>query len=88
MNLQADAVKAYEAAVFRASLLQAEWERLGQPLLAHGSTGQEVPHPLLRAINTAELVADRLRRRLLPAHRGPEPKAVVRPSPAAKLRAR
>jgi hypothetical protein len=89
-EVQADAVEAYEAAVARARLLHAEWEKLGRPVLSAGSTGQVVAHPLLHAIAEAEVIADRLRQPLLKKHRGPEPSAVVEAeigrSPAARLR--
>ena len=87
---QEEAELAYQRAVERVEVLVAEWERLGQPPKAEGgSTGRAlVPHPLIGAIQEAESLANRLRQPLLMRHRGPEPKAVMQPSPAVKLRAR
>ena len=81
-----DAQNAYTASVERARRLREEWERLGRPLLATGSREQPVSHPLLRAMNEAELLAHRLRQPMLRKHRGPEPSAVIGLSPAARLR--
>jgi hypothetical protein len=97
-----DAVRAYEDANERLEVLKAEWERLGRPILAEGGSTGRVPvvHPLLKAINEAEVIADRLRERVRVKHRGPHPAAVLgievsepRPkplglSPAAVLRRR
>jgi hypothetical protein len=99
-----DAEKDYLDARARAELLKAEWEKRGSPVLAVGSTGQEVPHPLLRALNDAAVLVSRLRGELRVAHRGPKPSTVlgtdlfvprepgkpkpIGPSPAAVLRRR
>ena len=72
-----DAQVAYEGAQERAMLLREEWRRLGQPVIAVGSRKQPVIHPLLGAIAEAEVIADRLRQRLLKQHRGPSPSAVL-----------
>ncbi len=69
-------------------LIKDAWVELGQPLTAHGSTGQLIAHPLLKAMNEVESLADRLRQTVLKRHRGPSPRAVVGPSPAARLRDR
>jgi hypothetical protein len=63
------------------------WEAEGAPLLTTGSTGQVVPHPLVKTLNEADLLCDRLGAVIRKRHRGPQPSAVVTPSPAAKLRA-
>jgi hypothetical protein len=95
-----DAETAYQGAQERAMLLREEWARLERPVMATGSRGQPVIHPLLGAIAEAEVVADRLRQRLLKTHPGPQPSAVLGifsqrkpskpkplgPSPAAVLR--
>jgi hypothetical protein len=60
-DLDQDAETAYEAAIERLAGLCAEWDKLGRPGLAAGSTGQLVAHPLLRAIADAEAVAERHR---------------------------
>ena len=86
MNPHKHAEDAYTATVRRVETLRDEWQRLGSPLLSYGSEKQPVPHPLLRAINEAEVLADRLRQQVMKKYRGPEPKAVIAPSPAAGLR--
>ena len=88
MNPHKDAEDAYRATVERVETLREEWKRAGSPLLSDGSESQPVPHPLLRSINKAEALADRLRQRVMKKHRGPEPRAVIGPSPAARLRGR
>ena len=55
----------------------AEWEELGRPVLARGSKGQEVAHPLLAELRAAARLEDELRQRLSKKHRGPQPSAVV-----------
>ncbi len=76
-----DAMAAYEAAVERAEILRKEWDDLGRPVMAQGgATGRApVPHPLIRAIQEAEVIAHKLREPLLKKHAGPEPSAVVQP---------
>lgn len=78
-DLAKDAVEAYEKAVERAVILRGAWEELGKPAMSEGSTGQAVPHPLLKAINEAEVIADRLRERLVSKRQGRPPEAVVEP---------
>ena len=89
MDLREDLERAYEGAQERAELLRAEWDRLERPLLAKGSKGQAVPHPILRALQAAERHADYLRRALLPpARMGRPPTAVpFPPGQATRLRA-
>jgi hypothetical protein len=65
----------------------AAWEKDGAPLLAAGSTGQLVEHPDLRMLREHDLLVDRLGAVSRKRHRGPQPSAVVTPSPAAALRA-
>ena len=82
-----DAEDAYRGAQERAQAAREEWEALGRPILATGSRRQTMAHPLLRVMNAAESLADRLRQRIIPAHPGPSPATVVTSSPAARLRA-
>lgn len=83
-----DAQDAYQRALERANLLKETWDEPGRPVLATGSRGQPVAHPLLAAMNEADVISDRLRQRLVKAHPGPSPCAVLKPfpSPAAVLR--
>ena len=79
-----------EAAERRQAILEA-WQKEGEPLLATGSTGQLVEHPLVKMLRDHDVLVDRLAGGLRKQHRGPEPSAVLKPSigpsPAAKLRA-
>lgn len=88
---QEDAVTAYDAAEERARILRKHWEDEGMPLYTEGSTGQLVPHPIIKMIHDAELLADRLRKNVQSKHAGPNAKAVatakIGKSPAQKLRA-
>lgn len=88
---QEDARAAYEAAEERARILRKQWDDEGQPILTEGSMGQLVPHPLVKMIETAEVLADRLRKAVQPSKPGRKPTAVVQAkigrSPAQKLRA-
>lgn len=76
---QEEAELAYHRAVERVEALVGEWESLGRPLMAEGgSTGRvTVPHPLIRMIQEAEVIADKLRQPLLKKHRGPDPSGVI-----------
>jgi hypothetical protein len=81
--------RVYEGAMERVELLRAEWERLDRPLLAKGSKGQAVAHPILRALQAAECHADHLRRGLLPpARMGRPPVAVPGPPSRGCMRLR
>ena len=88
---QEDAQDAYDAAVQRANAIKAAWLDLGEPIVASGSTGQVIAHPLLKAMNEADSLADRLRQRVVARHAGPDPAAVVTAriglSPSGRLRA-
>jgi hypothetical protein len=77
----------YSEAVARRDAIQAAWEAEGSPLLAQGSTGQLVEHPYVKMLRDHDLLVDRLGVAFRKRHRGPEPSAVLKPSPAAKLRA-
>jgi hypothetical protein len=82
-----EAENRYTEAVARRDAIQAAWEAEGAPLLTSGSTGQLVEHPLVKMLREHDLLADRLGAVLRKRHRGPQPSAVLKPSPAAKLRA-
>ncbi len=82
-----DALVSYRAAQARAEAVRETWANLGSPILSTGSRGQPRPHVLLHAMAEADAHADRLRRRIIPAHPGPSPAAVVTSSPATRLRA-
>lgn len=45
-------------------LFRAEWECLGCPLWARGAKGNDVAHPLIKMMRTAELSAERMERRI------------------------
>lgn len=74
-----DAQRAYKDAVERAEAIKEFWEAEGSPITGIGSSGQIVAHPLLKAIQEAELTAAKLRESFLRKHSGPEPSAVVKP---------
>jgi hypothetical protein len=46
------------------SELRAEWERLGKPSVAQGSSGGVIPHPLIGMIRRAESLAFKMQRRI------------------------
>jgi hypothetical protein len=83
----ADAELRYLEAVERRGAIQEAWQAEGAPLLATGSTGQLVEHPLVKMLREHDLLVDRLAAAARVRHRGPVPSAVVKPSPAARLRA-
>jgi hypothetical protein len=74
-------------AVARRDAIRDAWEAEGSPLLATGSTGQLTEHAYMRMLREHDLLVDRLGAVVRKRHRGPNPSAVVTPSPAAKLRA-
>jgi hypothetical protein len=82
-----EAESRYREAVARRDAIRDAWEAEGAPLLASGSTGQLVEHPLVKMLREHDLLSDKLGAALRKRHRGPEPSAVLKPSPAAKLRA-
>jgi hypothetical protein len=87
----ADAENRYREAVERRDAILEAWKAEGEPLLATGSTGQLVEHPLVKMLRDHDLLVDRLTAAARKAHRGPEPSAILKPSlgksPAARLRA-
>jgi hypothetical protein len=86
----AEAEKRYLEAVARRDAIRDAWEAEGSPLLATGSTGQLVEHPLVKMLREHDILVDRLAVAVRKRHAGPEPSAVMKPSvgesPAAKLR--
>ena len=85
-DFSSEAESRYQDAVERRNGIQAAWETKGAPLLTTGSAGQLVPHPLVKMPNEADLLCDRLGEVVRKRHRGPQPSAVLKPSPATKLR--
>ena len=87
----ADSETRYLEAVARRDAIRDAWEAEGSPLLATGSTGQLVEHPLVKMLREHDILVDRLAVAVRKRNRGPEPSAVLKPSigksPAAKLRA-
>ena len=85
-----DDERRYREAVERRDAIKATWEAEGSPLLAEGSVGQLVEHPLLKMLREADLLCDRLAAALRPRRMGRPPTAVIQttigPSPAVKLR--
>jgi hypothetical protein len=86
----AEAEHRYLEAVARRDAISVAWEAENRPLLAVGSTGQLVEHPLVKMLREHDVLVDRLAASARRRHRGPEPSAVLKPtigrSPAAKLR--
>lgn len=78
-DIEQDALSAYEDALERCRVLREAWEEEGKPVMATGGATGRAPvvHPLYKAMNEAENVADKLRTRLRQKHAGPEPSAVV-----------
>jgi hypothetical protein len=91
LDFFAEAEGRYVEAVARRDAIRVAWEGEGSPLLATGSTGQLVEHPLVKMLREHDVLVDRLAARAARAHRGPAPSGVLVPSigqsPAAKLRA-
>jgi len=87
----AEAENRYREAVARRDAIRDAWISLEEPLLATGSTGQLVEHPLLKMLRDHDVLVDRLAVAVRKRNRGPEPSAVLKASigksPAAKLRA-
>jgi len=77
----------YQEAVARREAIARAWEDEGSPLLASGSTGQLVEHPLVKMLRDHDLLVDRLSAAARDRRRGRPPSAVITPSPASKLRA-
>jgi hypothetical protein len=82
-----EAESRYAEAVTRRDAIRDAWEADGAPLLATGSAGQLREHPLVKMLRDHDLLVDKLGAALRKRHRGPEPSAVLKPSPAVELRA-
>lgn len=52
---------------------RAEWEKLGCPLYATGAKGNDVAHPLIKMMRSAELSAFRMERQLDAREADPPP---------------
>jgi hypothetical protein len=63
MSTHEDAIRRYEDARDRAELLKAAWTKEGKPTIGEGGATGRAPvvHPLIRAIESAELLAEKLR---------------------------
>lgn len=84
---ETEAVSRYEAAVGRHDSIRLLWEQEGSPLLSTGSQGQLIEHPLVKMLREHDLLVQKLSVDVKKVHRGPIPSAVIKPSPAARLRA-
>jgi hypothetical protein len=82
----ADAESRYVEAVARRDAIRDAWEADGSQLLATGSTGQLVEHPLVRMLRDHDVLVDRLAAAVRRRHRGPEPSAVPGIPPPLKMR--
>jgi hypothetical protein len=82
----AEAEARYREAGERRDAIRDQWEAEGSPLLATGSTGQLVEHPLVKMLREHDVLVDRLMQTTRKRNRGPEPSAVLKPSPAAARR--
>jgi hypothetical protein len=58
-----DAIRRYEDARDRAELLKAAWAEAGKPTIGEGGATGRAPvvHPLIKAIESAEILAEKLR---------------------------
>lgn len=86
MDHEEKALEVYEEAVGRRAEIIQLWEMEGKPLLTQGSTGQLVEHPLVKMIREHDALVQKLATDVRKTHRGPNPSAVIKPSPAARLR--
>lgn len=81
-----EALERYEDALARSAAIKELWELEGSPLLSTGSKGQIIEHPLLKMMREHDLLVQKLAVDIKKVHRGPQPSAVIKPSPAARLR--
>jgi hypothetical protein len=86
MDHDAESLVRYEEAAARREQIKSLWELEGSPLLSEGSKGQLIEHPLLKMLREHDLLVQKLAVDVKKTHRGPIPSAVIKPSPAAKLR--
>jgi hypothetical protein len=63
VSLHDEALQRYADARDRAELLKAAWEEAGKPTIGEGGATGRAPvvHPLIKAIESAELLAEKLR---------------------------
>lgn len=66
MTVRDEALIRYEAAVARREAIEAEWIRAGEPLLAD-NRGVPYPHPLVKMLEDADKLCDRLLKTVRPA---------------------
>jgi hypothetical protein len=66
----------YREAVARRDAIAAAWIAEGEPLLAAGSTGQLVEHPLVKMLRDHDVLVDRLAARTRPSKSGRPSSAV------------
>jgi hypothetical protein len=85
-DYEAEAITLYQEAMQRRKEIIVLWEKSGRPLLAVGSQGQEIEHPLVRMLRNHDLLIQKLAVDIKKAHSGPQPSAVIKPSPAAQIR--
>jgi hypothetical protein len=64
VDFSADLVAIYGGAAERLEGIREAWERAGMPITCSGSKGQEIQHPLLKALRECELELVRLGREL------------------------
>ncbi len=90
-DFSAEAEGRYREAVERRQAIREASKSEGAPLLATGSTGWLVEHPLVRMLREHDLLVDRLAAAAHSRLAAPQPSAVLKPSigptPAAELRA-
>ena len=81
----------YREAVERRDAIRDAWMAEESPLLAEGSTGQLVEHPLVKMLREHDLLVDRLARDARKSEMGRPATGVVRASigksPASRLKA-
>lgn len=83
---EGEALSRYQEAQQRRDQIKSLWELEGSPLLSVGSTGQLIEHPLVKMLREHDLLVQKLAVDIRKAHRGPVPSAVIKASPAARLR--
>src|SRR3954469_6075405 len=88
-DFSADLEAIYDKAATRLEGVRDAWERAGMPITCAGSKGQEIQHPLLKALRESELELVRLGKELERRRPGrPEVAKLMasQESPAVKLR--
>src|SRR3954469_19191632 len=89
-DFSADLEAIYDKAATRLEGVRDAWERGGMPITCEGSKGQEIQHPLLKALRESELELVRLSRELEKRRPGRPQTATLKllseMNPAQKLR--